>query len=62
MSRGLVFSIFILIDLAIVVGVIWCAFHRVPISKYLTPAIILFVLNGAWLIVMTLKNTPPRAN
>lgn len=62
MSRGLVFSIYILVDLAIVAGVIWCAFQRVPIGKYLTPAIILFVLNGAWLIVMTLKNTPPRAN
>ncbi|HZS26975.1 MAG TPA: hypothetical protein VFB76_07070 [Candidatus Angelobacter sp.] len=61
MSRGLVFSIFILIDLAIVTGVIWCAFHKIPLSKYLTPAIILFVLNGAWLIVVTVKNTP-RAN
>ena len=62
MSRSSVFSVFVLIDLAIVAGVIWCAFHKIPLGKYLPPAIVLFVLNGAWLIVMTLKNTPPRAN
>jgi hypothetical protein len=31
-----------------------------PVGKYLVPAIVLFVLNGVWLVVMTVKNTPQR--
>jgi hypothetical protein len=47
------------INLLIVGGAVWCAFHRWPVSKYLVPVAILFVLNGVWLVVMTLRNTPP---
>jgi hypothetical protein len=59
MSRGWVFAIFILIDLAIVGGVVWCVFQRVPVGKYLPPAILLFTVNGLWLVVMTVRRTPP---
>jgi hypothetical protein len=52
--------IFILIDLAIVAGVVFCVFQHVPVSKYFFPAILLFMANGAWLVVMTVKKTPPR--
>ena len=59
MSRGWIFAIFILIDLAIVGGVVWCVFQRMPASRYLFPAVLLFMLNGAWLVVMTVRKTPP---
>jgi hypothetical protein len=58
MSRTQIFTIFILIDLAIVAGVVWCVFHHSPTGKYLFPAIALFILNGIWLVVMTVKKTP----
>ncbi|MGC2696025.1 MAG: hypothetical protein WA738_09555 [Candidatus Angelobacter sp.] len=60
MSRGWIFTIFTLIDLAIVGGVVWCVFQHMPASKYFFPAILLFMLNGAWLVVMTIRSTPPR--
>ena len=60
MSRATIFAIFILIDLAIVAGVVWCVFQHVPVSKYFFPAVLLFIANGAWLVVMTIRNTPPR--
>jgi len=60
MSRAWIFSIFILIDLAIVAGVLWCVFHHVPVNKYFFPAVLLFILNGVWLVVMTVKSTPQR--
>jgi hypothetical protein len=60
MSRTQIFTVFILIDLAIVGGVIWCVFQHVPAAKYFFPAILLFVANGAWLVVMTIRKTPPR--
>ncbi len=59
MSRGSIFAVFILVDLAIVTGVLWCVFLHIPVSKYLVAAILLFVLNGAWLVVMTVRKTPP---
>jgi len=59
MSRTQIFTTFILVDLAIVAGVIWCVFHHVLVSKYFWPAILLFVSNGAWLVVMTVRKTPP---
>jgi nucleoside permease NupC len=62
MSRTQIFTIFILIDLAIVAGVLFCAFQRLPVGKYLIPAIVLFVLNGLWLVVMTIRTTPPRSD
>ena len=60
MSRASIFTIFILVDLAIVGGVLFCVFQRLPVGKYLVPAIVLFTLNGVWLVVMTIRKTPPR--
>jgi hypothetical protein len=62
MSRGWIFTIFILIDLLIVAGVVWCVFQRVPVAKYFLPAVLLFMLNGAWLVVMTVRKTPPGSS
>jgi hypothetical protein len=59
MSRTKIFAIYVLLDLAIVAGVVWCVFDRIPVAKYLIPAAVLFVLSGVWLVVMTVKNTPP---
>ncbi|HMC32269.1 MAG TPA: hypothetical protein VKL99_15655 [Candidatus Angelobacter sp.] len=59
MSRASIFTIFILVDLAIVAGVVWCVFQRVPAGKYFIPAAILFALNGLWLVVMTVRSMPP---
>jgi len=60
MSRASIFTIFILVDLAIVAGVVFCVFQHVPVSKYFFPAVLLFMVNGAWLVVMTVRKTPPR--
>jgi hypothetical protein len=60
MSRGWVLSVFILVDLAIVAGVLWCVFQRVPVGKYFLPATLLFIVNGIWLVVMTIRKTPPQ--
>jgi hypothetical protein len=46
--------------LLIVGGVIWCVFQHLPVSKYFFPAVLLFMANGAWLVVMTVRKTPPR--
>jgi hypothetical protein len=62
MSRGWIFTIFILVDLLIVAGVVWCAFQRIPVNKYSLPAVLLFMLNGAWLVVMTVRKTPPGSS
>jgi hypothetical protein len=59
MSHAKIFAIYISIDLAIIAGVVWCVFQRIPVSRYFLPAAALFVLNGAWLLVMTIKATPP---
>jgi hypothetical protein len=58
MAKAQIFSIYILMDLAIVAGVVWCAFHHMPVTQYLLPASALFVLSGIWLVVMTIRNTP----
>lgn len=58
MSRLKIFIIYTIVDLLIFGGAIWCAFHRWPVAKYLIPVAILFVLNGVWLVWMTLRNTP----
>jgi hypothetical protein len=60
MSRAKILIAYIVIDLLIVAGVVWCVFQRMPVSKYFFPAILLFMANGAWLVVMTVKRTPPR--
>jgi hypothetical protein len=61
MSRTTIFAIYVLLDLVIVAGVVWCVFQRIPVARYLIPAAILFVLSGMWLVVMTIRNTPPHA-
>jgi hypothetical protein len=60
MSRTKIFAIYIAIDLLIVAGVVWCVFRRVPVGKYFLPAVVLFMLNGVWLVVMTVRKTPPQ--
>jgi hypothetical protein len=61
MSRPRIYATYILLDLLIVAGVVWCAFARWPVRQYLLPAAALFVVNGVWLVVMTIRHTPPRA-
>jgi hypothetical protein len=61
MSRAKILIAYIAIDLLIVGGVLWCGFHHVPVSKYFFPAVLLFILNGVWLVVMILKRTPPES-
>jgi hypothetical protein len=58
MSRAKILIAYIVIDLLIVGGVLWCVFQRMPVSKYLFPAILLFMANGVWLVVMTVRKTP----
>jgi hypothetical protein len=60
MSRTQIFAIFVVVDLLIVAGAVLCAFQQMPVGKYLIPAAVLFVLNGIWLVVMTVRSTPPR--
>jgi hypothetical protein len=60
MPRTQILIAYILVDLLIVGGVIWCVFQHVPVSKYFFPAILLFIANGVWLVVMTVRRTPPR--
>jgi hypothetical protein len=57
MTRAKIFTIYIVLDLLIVAGVVWCVFQRWPVRQYFFPAIGLFVLGGVWLIVMTVRNT-----
>ena len=60
MSRTRIIIIYVLIDLVLVAGVVWCFFHRIPASKFLPPVAALFVLNGLWLVWATVRNTPGR--
>jgi hypothetical protein len=60
MSRVKILFVYVAIDLLIVAGVVWCVFQHVPVSKYFFPAVLLFMANGAWLVVMTVRKTPPR--
>jgi len=60
MSRTKIYAIYVLLDLAIVAGVVWCVFQRIPVGTYFIPSAVLFVLNGLWLVVMTVRHTPPR--
>jgi hypothetical protein len=61
MSRVKILFVYVAIDLLIVGGVVWCVFQHVPVSKYFFPAVLLFILNGVWLVVMMVRKTPPRA-
>ncbi len=58
MSRTKIFATYVVFDLLIVLGVLFCVFQRMPVSKYLLPAVVLFVLNGVWLVVMTVRGMP----
>jgi hypothetical protein len=60
MSRVKILFVYVAIDLLIVGGVVWSVFQHMPVSKYFFPAVLLFMLNGAWLVVMTVRKTPPR--
>jgi hypothetical protein len=62
MSRVKILFVYVAIDLLIVGGVVWCVFQHMPVSKYFFPAVLLFMLNGAWLVVMTVRKTPPGAS
>jgi hypothetical protein len=59
-SKGRIFAIFVVVDIAIVGACVWAAFHRIPVRQFLLPAIVLFSLNGLWLVWMTIRNTPTR--
>ncbi len=59
MSKAMILSIYVLMDLAIVACVVWWVFHRWPVGKYFLPAAVAFVLAGIWLIVTTVRHTPP---
>ncbi|HLJ86968.1 MAG TPA: hypothetical protein VKZ53_09090 [Candidatus Angelobacter sp.] len=59
MSRRKIFAIYIGGDFAILGGVLWCFFHRLTPRQYFFPAIAFFLLNGLWLIWMTIRHTPP---
>jgi hypothetical protein len=58
MSKRKIFSIYIAVDLMLVAGALWCFFHRIPAREFLVPLIVLFCLNGLWLIWITVRNTP----
>jgi hypothetical protein len=58
MSKASILSIFIIVELAIIGACVWSAFHHIPVRRYLIPAIVLFSLNGLWLVWTTLKNMP----
>ena len=60
MSRAKILIVYVGIDLLIVAGVVWCVFHRLPVRQYFLPAMVLFVLNGLWLVVMTVRKTPQK--
>jgi hypothetical protein len=57
MTRAKIFTIYVVLNLLIVAGVVWCVFQYWPVRQYLLPAIGLFAVSGVWLIVMTVKNT-----
>jgi len=59
MSRIAILAIYVVVDLLIVGGVIYAAFAHVPLRQFFLPATMLFVLNGGWLVWMTIKKTPP---
>jgi hypothetical protein len=59
-SKTKIFLIFTVVDLSIAGACIWCAVHRISARRFLLPAIVLFCLNGLWLVWMTIRNTSPR--
>lgn len=53
-------AIFVVIDVILVIAVVVAAFHHVKILYVMTAFIVLSVINGIFLIVTVLKNTPPQ--
>ena len=49
MSRAKILIAYIVIDLLIVGGVVWCVFQHVPVSKYFFPAVLL--VYSEWRVV-----------
>jgi hypothetical protein len=62
MPKLKILVIYAVIDLLIGAAVIWCVLQRIPVSRFLLPATVLFVLNGIWLVVMVIRTTPPRSS
>jgi hypothetical protein len=62
MPKLKILVIYAVIDLLIGAAVVWCVLQRIPVSKFLLPATLLFVLNGIWLVVMVIRTTPPRSS
>ena len=62
MPKIKILVIYAVIDLLIGAGVVWCVLQRIPFSKFLVPATVLFVLNGIWLLVIVVRTTPPRSS
>ena len=60
MPKIRILAIYIVIDLLIGAGVVWCVLRGISVSKYLIPATVLFVLNGVWLLAATIRSTPQR--
>jgi hypothetical protein len=60
MPKVKILVIYAVIDLLIGIGVVWCVLQRIPVTKFLVPATVLFVLNGIWLVVTVIRTTPPR--
>jgi hypothetical protein len=59
MSKITIFAIYASIDFLIVGVIIFAAFAHWPVRQLFLPATLLFFLNGAWLIWMTVRKTPP---
>lgn len=58
MPKIRILVIYALIDVLIGAWVVWCVLHGMRVSQYLIPATILFVLNGVWLLIATVRSTP----
>jgi hypothetical protein len=60
MPKIRILVIYGVIDLLIGAGVVWCVLRGMRLSQYFIPAALLFVLNGVWLVVATVRSTPQR--
>ena len=61
MSRVKIFAIYIVGDILIGAGAVWAAMSHWSARQIIYPAAILFTLNGIWLLVMTIRATPPSS-
>ena len=60
MPKVRILVIYAVIDLLIGAWVVWCVLRGMRASEYLIPATVLFVLNGVWLLIATVRSTPGR--